>query len=124
MDNLATSLSPAFAAGFAVQRILELFDGVLSAVKNKKLVCNIISLVTGLALAKFGNLHVLASLSGSSNISLWIDVPVTGLIVSGGTEGLNSIMKFLSYKKEDQKVETADKKTNQTPAAKSATAAM
>jgi hypothetical protein len=32
-----------------------------------------------------------------------VDVLVTGLVVSGGTEGFNSIMKFLGYKKEEKK---------------------
>lgn len=103
MGDLAASLSPAFAAGFAVQRILELLDGVLSSFKNKKLVCNIVSLVVGLLLAIYGNLHVLGSLSGTTKVPEWIDIAVTGLVVSGGTEGLNSIMKFLSYKKEEKK---------------------
>lgn len=30
MDKLVTGLGPAFAAGFAVQRLLEVFDGVIN----------------------------------------------------------------------------------------------
>jgi len=31
MDSLITALGPAFAAGFAVQRLLEIIDALLSA---------------------------------------------------------------------------------------------
>jgi uncharacterized protein YacL len=127
MGDLTVSLAPAFVAGFAVQRILEILDSWFDSfknIKNKKLICNIISLVIGLLLAIFGKLHVLGTLSGATGVPQWLDVAVSSLVVSGGTEGLNSIMKFLNYKKEEQKTDTADKKTNQTPASKTAAASM
>jgi hypothetical protein len=126
MGDLTTALSPAFAAGFAVQRLLEILDNLTSFnnLKYKKIICNIISLIVGLLLAIYGKLHVLGTLSGATQVLPWVDVIVSGLIVSGGTEGLNSIMKFLNYKKEEKKVDTADKKVNQTPAAKAAAASL
>jgi hypothetical protein len=33
-------------------------------------------------------------------------VAVTALVISAGTEGLNSILKYLGYKKDEQKAET------------------
>ncbi|HEU5415802.1 MAG TPA: hypothetical protein VFW31_18695 [Candidatus Angelobacter sp.] len=127
MSDLTVALAPAFAAGFAVQRILEILDSWFDSfknMKNKKLICNIISLLIGLLLAIFGKLHVLGTLSGATGVPQWLDVAVSGLVVSGGTEGLNSIMKFLNYKKEEQKTDTADKKTTQTAASKTAAASM
>ncbi len=110
--------------GFAVQRILELLDGLLSTLKNKKIVCNVVSLITGLLLAIYGNLHVLGSLSGATKVPGWLDIVVTGLIVSGGTEGLNSVMKFLNYKKEEQKADAVKKTPPDNPEFKAAAAKM
>jgi hypothetical protein len=38
-----------------------------------------------------------------------LDAVITGFIISGGTEGVNSILKFLKYTKEDKKSEAAAK---------------
>jgi hypothetical protein len=46
-----------------------------------------------------------------------VDVIVTALIVSAGTEGFNSIMKFLGYAKEDKKADTVEKQAKVEPAA-------
>ena len=45
----------------------------------------------------------------------WVDIVATGLVVSAGTEGLNSIVKYLGYKKEEQKVETKEKQEAASP---------
>jgi hypothetical protein len=66
MDKLVTGLGPAFAAGFAVQRLLEVFDGVINlfpaTVAAKKTVTAVISVLIGLGLAMFGGLRVLGPL--------------------------------------------------------------
>jgi hypothetical protein len=49
-----------------VPRIPELLDGLLSKFENKKIVCNIVSLITGLLLSIYGNLYILGALSGTS----------------------------------------------------------
>jgi hypothetical protein len=41
----------------------------------------------------------------SPDVPPWVDVVATGLFISGGTEGFNSLMKFLGYKKEEKKAE-------------------
>jgi len=72
MDKLVTGLGPAFAAGFAVQRLLDIFDGVLNLVPGgvnvKKVVTALISFLIGLLLAGFAGLRVLKplGLSGTS----------------------------------------------------------
>ena len=127
MNEIATSLGPAFAAGFAVQRVLEMLDSAGSGFptwKNKKLIFSIVSLVLGMALAFAGGLRVLKYLTSAPVAPDWLDAAVTGLIISGGTEGFNSVMKFLSYKKEGQKADTVTKlgtKQNQTAIAAAAT---
>lgn len=102
MDKIVEGLGPAFAAGFAVQQLLEILDPVFEKSKvNKKLILGLISLVLGFALASGAGLHVLQAF-GVVNAGFW-DVVVTGLIISGGTEGFNSIMKYLGYSKDNAK---------------------
>ena len=102
MDKLVEGLGPAFAAGFAVQQLLEILGPVLDKTKvNKKLFLGLISLVLGFALASGAGLHVLQAF-GNANAGFW-DIVVSGLIISGGTEGFNSIMKYLGYSKDNAK---------------------
>ena len=70
---------------------------------QKKLTLNLVAFVVGVGLAWWGALRVLENLGADAQE--WVDILVTGLVVSGGTEGFNSIMKFLGYKKEEQKEE-------------------
>jgi hypothetical protein len=112
MDNLVKALLPAFAAGFAVQQLLEIIDSIIVnkilGTEVKKAVLAGVSLIVGLALAYSANLRVLEPL-GVATADIW-DIIVTGLIISAGTEGFNSIMKFLSYAKESKKVDATVKK--------------
>lgn len=118
MDNLITALAPVFAAGFAVQQFLEIPATVIDLSGNeqlqkfKKAVLGIIGAVIGLVLAGyFGDLRILKILSPTTDtaagIKAYLDIFVTGLVISAGTEGVNSILKFLKYSKEDKKNEAA-----------------
>lgn len=115
MDTLVKALAPIFAAGFAVQQLLELLDPVIAAIvktpTTKKIVLGMISLSIGMLLSAVGGFRVLTALSTISTTGSWnhstLDVFVTGLILSAGTEGFNSIMKFLGYAKENKKAEAA-----------------
>ena len=120
MESLINALGPAFAAGFAVQRLLEIVDALVSVRepgKKKPAVLGVVSLVIGVGLAFAGKLRVLLPLGGDlevtlgANLAAFVDYLVTGLIVSAGTEGFNSILKFLSYKKEEKKAEAVEQKT-------------
>jgi len=117
MDKLVVALGPAFAAGFAVQQLLEILDPLVDKIKadKKKLLLGIVSLVIGLALAFGAGLRVLHPL-GVANADFW-DAIVTALIVSAGTEGFNSIMKFLGYTKEKRKGEVGEQKEKTGPEA-------
>jgi len=111
VDRLVLALGLAFAAGFAVQQALELLDPVLARLigdADKKVVLGLVSLALGLILSFAAGLRVLQAL-GVSNVD-FIDGVVTGLIISAGTEGFNSIMKFLGYAKEEKKGDAAVKK--------------
>ena len=120
LDALALALGPAFAAGVAIQRLLEILDPALGALiarlpfddktanaDRKKITLGIISIVVGMALAFLAGLRVLAPLGVT--VDPLVDMFVAGLVVSGGTEGVNSIMKFLGYAKESKKADAAAK---------------
>lgn len=120
MDKLVVALGPAFAAGFAVQQLLEILDGFVVKIKiigkaDKKLILGIVSLIVGLVLAFGAGLRVLQPL-GVTNAD-FLDGVVTALIVSAGTEGFNSIMKFLGYAKEDKKGGAAESQKKAGPEA-------
>lgn len=111
MNELVAALGPAFAAGFAVQRLLEILDPIVNRLigeENKKVALGLVSLLAGLGLSFGAKLTVLKQLGIAVDVNL--DFIVTGLIISAGTEGFNSILKFLSYKKEEKKAEAAAEK--------------
>jgi hypothetical protein len=100
------SLVPVLAAGLAIQQLIELLDPVTTKVigdKDKKMVLSIISLAAGLVLSFGCGLRVLAPL-GVINGDV-LDGIITALIVSAGTETINSLLKYLGYAKENMKVE-------------------
>lgn len=107
--DLVTALAPAFAAGVAVQRLIEIADHPLTKAigeENKKGGLGLLSLFAGLCLSYGLGLRVLIHLGViDSNVVAFLDYFVTGLIVSAGTEGFNSILKFASYKKDEKKAE-------------------
>ena len=106
MSQLVIALAPAFAAGFALQRLLEILDPIFDKIKKgeyKKIVLGLVSFAAGLALAKWPKVRVLTPLVAPDSAPAMLDYLVTALIVSGGTEGFNSILKFLNYKKEETK---------------------
>jgi hypothetical protein len=110
MDALVFALAPAFASGLAVQRLLDILDPWLDRLdqgKYKKLLLGVVSFAIGLGIAALTNIRVLKPLGATAYDS--VDIVVTALIVSAGTESLNSILKFLSYKKAEQKAETVAK---------------
>jgi hypothetical protein len=127
--DIVKALAPAFAAGFAVQQLLEIVTSFLNLGDNsgfqkfKKPILGIVSLMIGFALA-FGvdQLHILSVLlttvttdaagkttTVTPQVNNFLDAFVTGLIISAGTEGINSILKFLKYTKEDKKNQAAAK---------------
>jgi hypothetical protein len=113
MDEIAKSLGPTFAAGFAVQRALEILDtlfGGMGVLGNyKKFIFSVVSLGMGLWIAYGAQLEMIHTLASNISMSHGLDKFITGLVISGGTEGFNSIMKFLNYKKEQTKADAVAK---------------
>jgi hypothetical protein len=106
MDKLITALAPVFAAGLGIQQLGEILSPVIDQIgpNYRKIILGLISLILGLILAFVAKLHVLQLLGVTPSPGLDpLDAVVTGFIISGGTEGVNSILKFLKYTKEDKK---------------------
>ncbi|MDZ7264252.1 MAG: hypothetical protein ONB16_06675 [candidate division KSB1 bacterium] len=104
MEQLIKAFAPAFAAALGLQQLLEILDPIFSWLKDKKgMVLKPLSLLAGLVFSIFAGMRVLAHLN-YTGAELW-DIIVTSLIISGGTEGFNSILKFLGYTKEKKSVE-------------------
>jgi hypothetical protein len=110
MDNLATTLTVPFAAGFVVQRFLEILDPVtvkfIKEPNTKKIVLGFVSLGIGLGLAAVMDLkifHQLLNTTANEPLTNCLDYFATAVFVSGGTEGFNSLLKFVNYKKESAK---------------------
>ncbi|MBI3538534.1 MAG: hypothetical protein HY070_13375 [Chloroflexi bacterium] len=106
MDKVIIALAPSFAAGIAVQRALDVIDPLLTRIfpgQVRASALSLLSLVAGILFALFGSLRVLMPLGYAG--AEWVDVGVTALVISSGTEGFNSIIKFLGYAKQTKKIE-------------------
>jgi hypothetical protein len=99
MQTTAETLLPLFVAGFAVSRLLE-FAAIIwewAAPKSDKTAAMAgLSIVAASLLTWGTGLSVIATPKQP-----WIGYGITILVLSAGTEGANSILKFLSYKKEE-----------------------
>ncbi len=109
MDALVVALAPALALGFAVQRLGDILDPLLSLIPGgtamKKAVIAVAAFALAAASASTLDIRVLRALGASGNDT--VDLFLTALIASAGTEGINSILKWMSYKKEEQKMAAA-----------------
>ena len=126
MDELVKGLAPAFAAGLGVQRLLEVIDAIFNGFPKlgdrKKLVMACASIVLAAGISWFGGIRILIHLPVGSpaaasapqlgepqkHVPDYIDLIVTILFISGGTEGFNSLLKLLNYKKEESKGSAAN----------------
>ena len=117
MQNLVQALIVPFVAGLIVQRFLEILDPLtvkfIKDPNTKKIVLGFASLGLGCALSGFADMrmfHLLHPLFPDfRELPSWLDVLFTGIFISAGTEGFNSLMKFANYKKEASKADAADK---------------
>ncbi len=103
MNQLVEALVPALVASFALQQLIELLDPVLEAIikPHKKWILSLVALVVGLTMALGLGLRVLAPLDYQGPV--WADVLITALFLTGGTKGINDLVKLVGYKKEEAK---------------------
>lgn len=109
------ALAAPFVAGFAVQQGVEVVSSLYSLkekwdknVKGKKAFFSFVSVVLAWMIVALADLDVLKPfIQGESNA--FIHRFTTIIFLSAGTEGFNSVMKWLSYKKADVKATVAEK---------------
>jgi hypothetical protein len=89
----------------SVQKDQMLNDVIAQKKQMKGFWLRAFSIAIGLGFSICLELRVLGPL-GLSKIPQWIDIFVTGLCISNGTEGLNSVLKFISALKDSK---TTDK---------------
>jgi hypothetical protein len=109
--EMVKALTVPLAAGFVVQRVVEILDTYTTAkiidVARKKFVIGGISLGLGWMLASVGQIHIFSALQWTMNP--YLDAIASGIFISGGSEGFNTLMKFTNYKKEASKADAAEK---------------
>ncbi len=111
-SNYASALALVSLGGFALQQGLQIVDplvtivsrllpGNLDETAKKRFSMGLLSLAFGLIISFIGNIKVF-SLIGVS-ISGPMDVLLSALVLSAGTEGANSFQKYVNYVKEARK---------------------
>ena len=103
-------LAPIFAASVAVQQILEAISVFVEekyGPAKKKAILGIVGFVIGLVFAAYFDLNVMSYFQVPRSGGL-VDKVLTALMLSAGTEGVNSLVKFLKYLKEDKKATAAE----------------
>jgi hypothetical protein len=112
LATMAQSLAVPFAAGFVVQRVLEIadpfFPNSVQHPNRKKILMGILSLILGWVFA-FCGVRVFGPLGFLGNYC-FADSLLSGIFISAGTEGFNSLLKFANYQKEASKADAAEKK--------------
>jgi hypothetical protein len=116
-DSIIQALTVPFAAGFAVQRFLEILDPLTSKFLGnpitKKAVLGVVSLLIGWLIAwriPVELFHALLKQVSNAGIAPGFDHFLSANFISAGTEGFNSLLKFAQYKKEATKADAAAKK--------------
>jgi hypothetical protein len=88
--------------GFAIQRLVEICDALRQRLRRAEGIVMLISVVCAALVIWLGgeNFLILKYLGFDKNTRA-LDYAVTTLVMSAGTEGVNSIMKFLGNKKDE-----------------------
>ena len=115
-QSITQTLTVPFAAGFIVQRFLEVLDPLTSKFlgnpNTKKALLASVSLALGWAMAAQIPIELFRTLLtqvGNTRITPGFDHFLSGVFISAGTEGFNSLVKFANYKKESSKADAASK---------------
>jgi hypothetical protein len=110
------AVSAALVVAFAIQQTVEIFDSIsavfLDTDKNpeqagkKKAILKLCSLALGILAVAVLKVDVLSVVTAVP--SEWHGV-ITAIALAGGTEGVNSVVKYLGYAKESKKNDAAAK---------------
>ena len=124
IQTVTIALAPAFGVGVGIQHLNELLDALFSTLSGsntnlKKLLMGFSSLIFGCIATVAFKLDIVGALGGvASTDAAWVlNVFVTALIISTGTEGINSIVKFLGYAKDQKKATAGSSEASAGPSA-------
>ncbi|MBN2556574.1 MAG: hypothetical protein JXA97_11590 [Anaerolineales bacterium] len=103
MNGIVDALAPAFVVSLAIQQFIELLDPVLDRFlkPQKAWLLSLAALAVSILLSVLLNLRVLHALGVQT--SALLDVILTGLFLTGGTRGINDLLKIIDYRKETVK---------------------
>lgn len=108
MDSMSDATAKLFAAGFAVQRLIELLDPILFTTdpsarawrrwltKTKAFWSGLLSTLAGAIISGCGGLRIF---HGGDPV---VDIAVSALAIGAGTNGVNSVLKFAQYSKDSR----------------------
>lgn len=107
MNDFVRVFGPVFLASFALQQLIELLEPLLEMIikKQKKWILSAVSLAVGLFLSFGLGLRVLRPF-GFTRMP-WVDGLLTALILTGGTQWVNDLLKIFRYKKQELRVRAA-----------------
>ncbi len=108
MDELITTVAPVMIAGIAIQQILEILDPLVVKIigeEDKKMAMGLIALMAGLAVSFGLGMRVLQPLG--IVVPDGLDMLVSAMVIGAGTEGFNSLLKYIDYAKEGKKGDAA-----------------
>jgi hypothetical protein len=120
-SKVMSALVPAFAAGFAVQQTIELVDTFFSVISKllrslandpaiKKLIATGIGLLLSIVLVIAGKLDIITPLlAQGAQVPELVRSLISIIFISAGTESFNSLLKWVSWKKEESKAKAAGK---------------
>jgi hypothetical protein len=104
----------AMVVAFAIQQLNETVDAVASAFwdldkdpkapSRRKAILKVVSIILG-AIAAAGGIDVLAD----PEVAKGFHGLITAVALAGGTEGVNSVLKYMGYSKEAKKNDAAAK---------------
>ena len=125
IQTVTIALAPAFGVGVGIQHLNELLDALFSTLSGsnnnlKKLLMGLSSLIFGCVATVAFKLDIVGALgvAPSKTGVVWVlNVIVTALIISTGTEGINSIVKFLGYAKDQKKAAAGSSEASAGPSA-------
>ena len=103
MNLLVEALAPAFVVSLALQQLMELLDPVLEhwLKPHKAWLMSAIAFGASILLSLLLHLRILHAL-GLNTFDL-LDIVVTALFLTGGTKGINDLLKVIDYRKEAQR---------------------
>lgn len=104
MNILVEARAPAFVVSFALQQLLELLDPVLDRwlKPHKAWLMSAIAFGVSILLCLLLRLRILRALGLVT--SGFLDFMVTALFLTGGTKGINDLLKVIDYRKDALRV--------------------